>query len=114
MTSSRTVFYILMLTVASGSFAADELPLSSLQYDPFKQPAFLRAPQHTKRSAPVPAKPKLQLRSILQAGNESMVNLNGEILMIGDSYQGYQLVEVNKQSALFIKNGEKIKVTLKQ
>ena len=56
----------------------------------------------------------MELRSILQAGNESVVNLNGEILMIGDSFKGYQLLEVGKQSATFIKDGAKIKLTLRQ
>jgi len=108
MTHGRIICFVFMLAGTGSLSAVEELPLSSLQYDPFVQPAFLNA------SASAVAKPNLQLRSTLQAGNESMVNLNGQILMIGDSYQGYQLVEVNKQSAIFIKNGEKIKVTLKQ
>ena len=60
------------------------------------------------------AEPDLQLRSILQAGDESMVNLNGKIMTIGDSYRGYQLVEVDKQSATFVKNGVKTRVSLQQ
>jgi len=103
------------MITGGGSFSeANELPLSSLQYDPFEQPAFLKASAQTRQSTSSTATPDLQLRSILEAGEESVINLNGKILMIGDSYQGYQLVEVNKQSATLVKNGEKIKITLNQ
>ena len=101
-------------SIAAASATAKESPLSPLVHDPFVQPAFLKAPAHTARRVTAEVKPKLQLRSILQAGDESMVNLNGEILMIGDTYQGYKLVEVGKQSAVFIKDGNKIKVSLRQ
>ena len=103
-----------LFTIAAASVSAKEAPLPPLTHDPFEQPAFLKAPAHTARRVTAEVKPKLQLRSILQAGDESMVNLNGEILTIGDIYQGYKLVEVGKQSAIFIKDGNKIKVTLRQ
>jgi predicted transcriptional regulator with HTH domain len=112
MTYTGTICFILILTGASSLSAANESLPSTLKYDPFEQPDFLKAPARTARSTPAAAKPNLQLRSILQAGDESMINLNGKIMMIGDSYKGYKLMEVDKQSATFIKNGKKTRVTL--
>jgi len=115
MIHNRTICFVLMLTGSGALLAADTSPLLSLRHDPFEQPAFLRIPGEARQSGPVvDATPNMELRSILQAGNESVVNLNGEILMIGDSFKGYQLLEVGKQSATFIKDGAKIKLTLRQ
>lgn len=110
----RTMCMMSILMITAGLVNAKELPLAPLKYDPFKQPAFLKPPAHTKKRITHVVKPRLELRSILQAGDESMVNLNGEILTIGDTYRGYKLVEVNKQSAVLEKNGRKIRVTLQQ
>ena len=67
-------------SIAAASVTAKELTPPPLMHDPFEQPAFLNAPAHTERRKTAEVKPDLQLRSILQAGNESMVNLNGAIL----------------------------------
>ena len=110
----RTMCVMSILMISAGLATAKELPLAPLKYDPFEQPAFLKPPVHTERKISHVTKPRLELRSILQAGDESMVNLNGQILTIGDTYRGYKLVEVNKQSAVLEKNGSKIRVTLRQ
>ena len=49
-----------------------------------------------------------QLRAVLVAGPKSIVNLGGVILQIGESTNGYRLLEVGEGTATFDRKGEKI------
>ena len=95
-----------------------------LTHDPFKKPDFLlKPPSSAATSAQVPAADsgvveetiaplEGELRATIQAGPYSMVNVGGEILMLGDTLDGYRLVQVGETEAIFEKNGTKR--TLKQ
>lgn len=95
-----------------------------LTHDPFKKPDFLLKPPASAASsalAPsanegvvedVVAPLEGELRATIQAGAYSMVNVGGEILMLGDTLDGYRLVQVGETEAIFEKNGTKR--TLKQ
>lgn len=115
MINNRALFCMILLAGSGTLLAADATPPPALRYDPFEQPGFLGTPGDTRTSSgPVAdAGPNMELRSILESGSESVVNLNGQIMMIGDSFKGYQLVDVGKQSATFIKDGAKIKLGLR-
>ncbi len=53
-----------------------------------------------------------QLRAVLVAGPKSIVNLGGVILQIGESTNGYRLLEVGEGTATFNRKGEKIVFSL--
>ena len=53
-----------------------------------------------------------ELRAVLVAGPKSIVNFGGVILQIGDSTNGYRLLEVGEGTATFNRKGEKIVFSL--
>ena len=84
----------------------------SLQHDPFARPALGALPATTstgaasRRAPTAPAVgPKLNLQAVLVAGPNSIANVDGVMVRVGDAIQGYRLVEVEHRSAVFEKNG---------
>ena len=53
-----------------------------------------------------------ELRAVLVAGPKSIVDFGGVILQIGDSTNGYRLLEVGEGTATFNRKGEKIVFSL--
>ncbi len=91
-----------------------------LTHDPFKRPDLLVKPPATnalpsadRNAAEVSVAPlEGDLRATIQAGSYSMVNVGGEILMLGDTLEGYRLVQVGEIEAIFEKNGIKRTLSL--
>jgi hypothetical protein len=100
------------------SFTALALPAlgqgRALQHDPFVRPAVGLVPGNAS-SAAAPgrlkaapeATPKLNLQAVLVAGAHSIANVDGVMLRVGESLNGYRLLEVQQRSAVFEKNGAK-------
>lgn len=82
---------------------------SMLHFDPFKRPAILSKPaapgKNPNQDTREPWSPVL--RATMLAGDFSMVNLNGVIISLGEEVDGYRLVEVGEQTAVFAKNGKR-------
>ena len=86
----------------------------TLQHDPFARPAFGApaaaapgAPARRVQGAPPEAKPKISLHAVLVAGPDSMANVDGVMVRLGDTVQGYRLLAVHDRSAVFEKNNAK-------
>ena len=84
----------------------------SLQHDPFARPALGVIPANasadaaSRRAQAAPAlKPRFNLQAVLVAGPQSIANVDGVMVRMGDAIQGYRLVEVQDRSAVFEKNG---------
>jgi len=54
----------------------------------------------------------LDLRGILMSPNNPMVNVNGEILVVGDVIDGYRLLDVTEKNAVFEKQENRITLEL--
>lgn len=78
-----------------------------LRIDPFRPRPVARPPAAPAREpeAFVPV-----LRSTVVAGDRSLANLGGEILSPGQEAHGYRLVEVHAFDALFIHNGQPVRL----
>ena len=122
MTVSRLIAALgVALTLTAGSppaFAQSH----TLQHDPFARAVIgamsgLRSPTPaapaSQRAAPV-APPKLSLNAVLVAGAHSMANVDGVMVRVGESVQGYRLLEVQDRSAVFEKNNAKFTVGLRE
>jgi hypothetical protein len=91
-----------------------------LTHDPFNKPDLLIKPPSTNAvsTADQDAVDETilplegELRATIQAGAYSMVNVAGEILMLGDTIEGYRLVQVGETEAIFEKNGTKKTLSL--
>ncbi len=55
---------------------------------------------------------KLQLFATLRAGKNSMVNIQGRLVQLGEEIEGYKLMQVNDRSAIFAKNEQKVHLSL--
>ena len=79
-----------------------------LRFDPFEQPATgSRAPDSSSQAGPWSP----ELRATLAAGPDSLANLGGVVLRIGEETHGYKLVEVRESEAVFMR--EDVEVTLR-
>ena len=80
-----------------------------LRTNPFIRPDLsLRAPEPTEASGPLHSTSRpTRLRFTLAAGPDSLVNVDGRTLRIGEEINGYRLEAVGADTAIF-SNGEEI------
>jgi hypothetical protein len=86
-------------TAATGKFKRDPFDWTSLQ-----QAVQKREPEAAKVAAAPPARLP-RLRAVMRGPSGGQVNLDGVIMGIGDSAEGYRLVEVREYSAVFARKG---------
>ncbi len=123
MSIKTPLLMVLAATLAPGaSVLCEELPPPALQHNPFLrpnlealgaqsvQPAGAASGRNDGQREKTIAKNRaafeepLELRAILHAGRESLVNVGGVILGIGEEVDGYRLVKVEEREAVFRKD----------
>lgn len=92
--------------------AATAVCAERLSRDPFKPPVDYTAAPAGRGDAPLGAGTQPQIRGILLAGDQSLVNLSGELLSIGESANGYLLLQVGEAHAVFQRGDEVITLSL--
>ncbi|MEE8427920.1 MAG: hypothetical protein V3S33_00260 [Gammaproteobacteria bacterium] len=103
-----------LLVVCTSGVVADETAYM-LQSNPFARPLVEKPEQRGSVQEPEPSVLEgLQLRAIMTAGSESLANVGGKIVGIGEEIEGYRLVSVDHERAVFSKHGKLITLTLKQ
>ncbi len=78
--------------------------------NPFVRPDIERAAAVNAtgvQRVPQVAAPKFKLRATVVAGAASVANLDGNIIAIGESLDGYSLVNVDRESIVVEKSGRK-------
>lgn len=105
------------------SALAQQAPPRALAHDPFDRRAVQQlmnsieappvastpAPDPVPASAPATIK---DLRAVMVGGARPLVNLGGTILGVGDSVDGFSLVEVRERGAVFARDGQRIELVL--
>ena len=86
---------------------AQELAVGVLRFDPFAEPDLERPSVEAARKR----RWSPELRATLAAGPQSMANLGGTILNIGDEAHGYRLIEVGEGDAIFLKGNARVVLT---
>ena len=88
-----------------------------LRHDLFAQPNLSR--MDLKQAAATGAEPEAekvvkvpQLTSVISAGAASLVVLNGVVLRVNESADGYKLLRAGDRSAVFLSNGKQVVVTM--
>jgi hypothetical protein len=90
----------------------------SLRHDVFARPSLESMqparPAPEPSAAPADLKPDWNpgLRAVIVAGRESMANVDGTILRIGQKIDGYRLAEVREHEVVFVKNKHRYTLTL--
>jgi len=119
MTARRCVSVLsVALAVAAGSPSAIG-QARTLQHDPFARPILgplppagaPGAPARRVQGAPAP-KPKINLQAVLVAGPNSIANVDGFLVRVGESVHGYRLLAVQDRSAVFEKNNAKFTLSI--
>jgi hypothetical protein len=89
-----------------------EEPRPTLRFDPFAHPEIARGStgrgrggQRGQEWAPV-------VKATLVAGSQSMANLGGVILRIGEETHGYRLIEVREREAVFERGESSVVLSL--
>ena len=82
------------------------------RHDPFKKPDRLMKSSTKAPKTQNLFQTKLQLFATLRAGKNSMVNIQGRIVQLGEEIDGYKLVEVNEYSAVFANNEQQVHLSL--
>ena len=84
----------------------------TLQRDPFRAPDEVTSPASRPDALVGFASGKPEIRGILLAGGESLVNLGGEIIGPGEEASGYTLLEVGEEHAVFLHDDEVVTLSL--
>ena len=112
-TKARATF-LLVLTAGLQSPAPVADTAGALQNNPFKRPVF------DTRSLPGPKDnglatgSELDIRAILAAGRNSLVNVAGNIIRVGQEHEGFRLISVEERAVVFNKDGERLRIELDQ
>ncbi|OIQ96189.1 hypothetical protein GALL_218180 [mine drainage metagenome] len=56
---------------------------------------------------------KPELRAIMLAGPKSIVDVSGVLVRIGEHINGYHLVEVHEETAVFVNNKKRVTLSLR-
>ena len=100
---------VLLITAAHGR--AEEPPAAGGK-NPFERSPRIVAESPRAESSAIHA-PTFTLRATMTAGAQSLVNVEGEILQLGDEFTGYRLVAVGEGTAVFARNGVHYPVFIK-
>lgn len=104
----RTPFYLSAGLICLSGVAG--VQADNLKHDPFVRPLLLPQPTSAAQASASAAKP--ELRAIMAAGPESIVNIEGVLLRRGEQFNGYRLLEVHEETAVFIKNNKRVTLSL--
>lgn len=83
-----------------------------LQRDPFQPPADFGGATAANDLSARPQAIEVEIRGILFAGGQSLVNFGGQIIGPGEEVNGYRLLEVGEEHAVFQRGDEIITLSL--
>ena len=80
--------------------------------DPFVRPAPPPPPVTAESAAPEAVQPPPRLRAVMYAPSRSLVNINGQILAVGEWFGDYQLTKIQQRSVTLVRRGVKSELGL--
>lgn len=98
-----------LFCVAADASGNEGTTTLKLLHDPFRKPQHLLATTQNPVAGPKQENLFLtasKLTATLRAGRNSMVIVDGKTLNLGDSIDGYRLIDVKDHSAIFTKNSQ--------
>jgi hypothetical protein len=107
--TKRCATLVLSFAVLHGAHAQDAAR------NPFGRPPAESVPETAlERAAPSPGTlaPAFKLRATMTAGDRSLVNVDGEIVRLGEEIAGYRLVAVGEGTAVFARDGRRFPLTM--
>lgn len=106
------LFFILFGSFASTGQAEVESAMYPLRRNPFDFSAIKPPEKIIEQDVDIEEQKILfDLRATLVSRDNSIANLNGKILMVGDKIEGYRLLKIGEDEVLLEKNGEQVTVS---
>ena len=104
---SITLWTCLISTIEANNEVRD------LTYNPFLRPSFLIIKDDIEIDFSKQAeKENIDLRAVIYDGEDSMVNLGGIIIKVGETTQGYKLLSVKNKNVTFLKNNSTMTIKI--
>ena len=97
-----------LMALSAAVFSAEQE--QQLQHNPFKRPNYLNMTGTSSAESGLHGNVKMDLRATLSAGKDSLVNVGGKFYRIGDDIDGYELLSVEDDKAIFLNAGKSISV----
>lgn len=99
-----------LLVLATGMARSADLP----RQNPFVRPvtAQVAAAAPNGQAEAEDAAPKLLLKSMLLAGPDTVVSINGQLLRLGETIDGWRLVTARTGKAILSKGRERVELNL--
>lgn len=91
------------------SFTMASEPLGQLEHNPFDTPALVAGERNSRGSTERPSWTRRLKGTLVSAGN-SLANMDGTLVAVGEIYEGYTLTRVGEGSATFDKDGLKLEL----
>lgn len=104
----RTPFFLSAGLICLSGVAGAQV--DNLKHDPFVRPMPALLSTSAMQASESESKP--ELRAIMAAGADSIVNLEGVLLRRGEQFNGYLLIKVHEGSAVFVKNNMRVTLSL--
>lgn len=101
---------ILVMLTVSLSYAAENT--AELINNPFTQPEFLSSEKNSSFVANTAKGYALDIRATIADGEDSLVNVGGTIIKIGEELNGFKLMSVTEDKVVFSKNNALVTVIM--
>ena len=108
---SRATIFGLGLVIAC-RIAYGQESATSLTKNPFSRPSFMIELQDAPRAAFAGEPVELQLIATLVSNGRSLANIDGEVLGLGDAYEGYRVTWIGEGRVVLVKDGEQTTLDL--
>lgn len=108
--SRRCSIVLILLIISSSPNAAEPPPIV---HNPFSRPPSdvqIASPKQTLADGSIQA---LDLRATMVTATSGLANVSGRILRPGDESQGYVLLKVFEDRAIFIREGQRLTIYVK-
>jgi len=107
----RTPACLVLLLIAAASGQASEN--QRLRHNPFTRPDSVVAPAVESPAREADRAEDLELRATMVTSSSGLANVAGQVLRPGDEIDGYRLLKVFENRAIFVHNGTRKTVFVK-
>jgi len=100
----------LCLVLLTPAWALDSTGGLALRHNPFARPGTAASLPATPSGTDTAWRPPL--RAVVVAGGHSAVLVDGQVLELGDELDGYRLIQVLPDKAIFKKKGRRVELSV--
>lgn len=106
----RVTIILIILSYVLCGYGYTEIKEVQLSKNPFIKPGFVISSPAAQRidAEETPALSENSLRATLSAEKDSIANIDGLMIFVGDKVKGYELISVGEGYATLVKNDKEI------